>query len=54
MQHPQKIAALIGTALAATALIAGTPAFAGNHGTARAVMVGGAAMLPTRDRKSVV
>ncbi len=49
MQHPQKIAALIGTALAATALIAGTPALAEHHGAGHTVMVGGAAMLPTRN-----
>jgi uncharacterized surface protein with fasciclin (FAS1) repeats len=50
MKSSPRLAAQLGAAIAATALIAGVPALAGSgHGAHRTVMVGGAAMLPARN-----
>jgi uncharacterized surface protein with fasciclin (FAS1) repeats len=50
MKSSPKLAALLGAAMATTALIAGVPAQAGSGQSAqKTVMVGGAAMLPARN-----
>ena len=50
MKSSPRLAALLGAALATTALIVGVPALAGSgHAAHRTVMVGGAAMLPARN-----
>ena len=50
MKRLPKLAALLSAALATTVLVAGVPALAGSgHGARNSVMVGGAAMLPTRN-----
>ena len=49
MQSSSILASLFGSAIAAAALLAGAPALAApSHSAGRTVMVGGAAMLPTR------
>jgi uncharacterized surface protein with fasciclin (FAS1) repeats len=50
MKSSPKLAALLGAAMATTALIVGVPALAGSGQSAqKTVMVGGAAMLPARN-----
>ena len=50
MKSSRRLSALLGAAIATTALIAGVPALAGSGQSAhRVVMVGGAAMLPARN-----